>query len=1102
MTRPPLRALGLLAVLACAPSARADDGAVVRWRAALSGEDARARLEAAYFSGFKGEHAAALIEATRDKDSDVRKYAATALGDLPPGERPATVVPALVALFSDPNQAVRDHAALALARIGEPAVPALVKVLRERGLDLDAAGPRGRTEVREECAHVALIRIGAPAVPALVALAGSRNDSWALAPAAVALARIGAPAVPALTRGLTDPNRKVRRFAVLVLGTIGRPAAGAADGLAKVARSDDEDLAVEAGRALAALGPVGVAPLLEDAAGTDDARRVLALRSLAQGAPDEGQAGKVAAELARALTDPSERIRYEGARATAALAPRLGNEHKAVVTALAAALGDTNTGTRAEAAAAARDVAAQVGPGAAALVPALTTALGDADERVAEGAAAALGHIGPKAAAASDRLLAAATGAAWRVRSPAATALAKIADPRVVPAALAAAKNSNNYEIRYALASFPAGAVLTELQKALPDARGAPRNDLLALVGQLSRSAADKKPYVEVLRAALADPDSQVAAAAALSNLGAAAEPAAGDLIAAIRKKGPRWTELLYYAGPIARSAKNKEPFVELFRESVKDAGAALTAINALGELGAAAAPAVPELKDALAVKAHASGAARALGQIGPRAKGAADALADRARDKALEQYNRQAAVVALARVAPARGWEVFAATFGPNGSDGYDVIRALALAGPDGVGPLRAALGHESAVVRRAAVLAVSDTPAVAGLVAELIAVADRGPPDVTASAISALGRAGAAARGAGPALVRAAGAPDTRVRTAAVAALGRVETAGGAAALASALADPSAAVRESAARTLLAGPGVPDDRRRLLTAVSRERFARTYLGEHRERGRGVEEFAARLCDEYGGPTFLYPTRRGGTRWGHGAEKKDSTEMMFADEGGSVSGFPTGGFPVAAPGGGGGGGGRSDALPPLTWPFPANFNARAVLARPTIAADDDPLQSVSDRMRATLRSKGFGEARVYRIVNEADQDPNFGFALVTRPEADGAASLDPLDQLAVLSQGQGAGQFRIVAFVVVRERELPPMGGAAVDPGQLDAAVRAGGPTQLPPGLAAQRFGEFHCHVMVFQLERTRDGVVGPAGGGPAVARAALNGLPFVEKK
>lgn len=90
----------------------------------------------------------------------------------------------------------------------------------------------------DAAAAQALAGIGAPATPALVRLLGD-PDPRLRKTAARALGRIGAeasPATPALTVALQDPDDEVRAAAAKALGEIGPAAAGAVPDLINVLR--------------------------------------------------------------------------------------------------------------------------------------------------------------------------------------------------------------------------------------------------------------------------------------------------------------------------------------------------------------------------------------------------------------------------------------------------------------------------------------------------------------------------------------------------------------------------------------------------------------------------------------------------------------------------------------------------------------------------------------------------------------------------------------------------------------------------------------------------------------------------------------------------
>lgn len=79
------------------------------------------------------EAISALVQALRDVDPQVRIQAALALARMGPDASPA--VPALMEALSDRDEAVRRSAARALGQVGPPAraaIPALIAALRQR----------------------------------------------------------------------------------------------------------------------------------------------------------------------------------------------------------------------------------------------------------------------------------------------------------------------------------------------------------------------------------------------------------------------------------------------------------------------------------------------------------------------------------------------------------------------------------------------------------------------------------------------------------------------------------------------------------------------------------------------------------------------------------------------------------------------------------------------------------------------------------------------------------------------------------------------------------------------------------------------------------
>ena len=139
---------------------------------------------------------------------------------------------ALVEKLKSPDAAVSGAASLELLRLGEPAAPALVKLLQDPDPTLRALAARTFWGMGA--------RAGNAAVPPLADALGDADASVRVG-AAMALENMGplaAPAVPALVRALRDPDAKVRPWAARALGSIGPAAEAAVPALERAGRLD------------------------------------------------------------------------------------------------------------------------------------------------------------------------------------------------------------------------------------------------------------------------------------------------------------------------------------------------------------------------------------------------------------------------------------------------------------------------------------------------------------------------------------------------------------------------------------------------------------------------------------------------------------------------------------------------------------------------------------------------------------------------------------------------------------------------------------------------------------------------------------------------
>jgi HEAT repeat protein len=217
-----------------------------------------------------------LARVLADDDPVVRYYAAEALAGIG-----AACVPAVIELMRSSRDADRDRAARVLWRIGAPAVEPLIAVLQERGSPAEmraaAATTLGligdvraikalalvlkddRYFVRQEAA-VALGRMGAPALELLLEMAASSTPATREA-AIEALGSAGTSrALDRVIEALGDQNQNVRQAAVRALG--GSSSERAVPHLIAVLRDESSTLRAQARASLARLGQVAVQALI------------------------------------------------------------------------------------------------------------------------------------------------------------------------------------------------------------------------------------------------------------------------------------------------------------------------------------------------------------------------------------------------------------------------------------------------------------------------------------------------------------------------------------------------------------------------------------------------------------------------------------------------------------------------------------------------------------------------------------------------------------------------------------------------------------------------------------------------------------------------
>ncbi len=646
----------------CPPSRGADtpDEKTAALVKDLSAEDDSTRLNAALALGKLGKPAVEPVAALlRDRDADTRYYAVWALGLIGPDARGHTAD--VVKLLADKNEQVRRKAAIALERIAEKpedALPQLVKAMSDDSPEVRAAAADaaawfgGRAvpfllgalkssegRVRGAAAH-ALGGIGPEAAEALPALSALLRDDDAriVTEAVEALGKLGNVSLPVLAQALASDSRLVRRRAVEAIAQVGGDdAVTILVGGLKVAAPDVRHAAARQLGLLRAVSPEAVLALADVLTKDEDGEaRYQAIRALerlggpAAAVPAIAQAlgdreydvrRKAFIALAGLGIDPNTAVREvfkrDDVRAricAASLILAENRDHAEAAKILTEGLREGDAALRFEAAFGLAD--AQLAPGET--VGVLTEALSDKDPRIRRQGVQGLGIVGKQ----GDKPIAEALTLALKdenaeVRHLAATSLASLRAPaKVVMPVLAEMVKDKFFMTR--------GAALRSMKhypdeawpyfvEALKDEDRSLRMSAAIILDKTG--AGGEKSIAALAEAAKNDPDHdvRVQAAWAVINRGEAAIPAMIDLLK-------------------SKDAAVLESVMEsLQRHRGKAKGAAPALIDVLQNGG-----------DHLRAQA-----AQTLGQIGPDAGVAVDALKEATAKDPNPEVRRQA-VLAL----------------------------------------------------------------------------------------------------------------------------------------------------------------------------------------------------------------------------------------------------------------------------------------------------------------------------------------------------------------------------------------------------------------------------------------------------------------------
>lgn len=496
-----------------------------------------------------GPDAAAAAPALVGKLGDERFVSAFGIPGPPPTHRAVealvaigpAAVPGLIGALGGDSQEIRIWATRALGELGpaaRPAVPALARLLKERGFDdgesaakaLGAIGPSASEAI--PTIHSVLDALGPDDGHAGVLLE--------------ALDKIGAPPSAGMIQELDDPDPAIRETAAFSLGEFGATARPAVPRLEAALRDPVRSVRVEAACALVRIDPANdraLPVLIESLDDTDTDVLLTALGALEELGP---KAVAAAPKLKTIIERPDLR-------------------HKDFV-------GDqlrlTIESARASAAAALAIVSPDPSPG----VPALLKLMDRGDNEADWYAIDALGSLGPKASAAAPAL--AALTRDRRSRYEAVHALVQI-DPKheaICPALidlLLADRpeygdfNDNTWVIAtlgemgpQAASAVPALARVLEASD-----RSSVQSEAMKALGRIGPSA-PKEALAALVRAFKDKRASRLRTppSLALCSMGAAAAPAVPDLLALLKAGDSRSEEACWVLGAIGPAAKAAVP--------------------------------------------------------------------------------------------------------------------------------------------------------------------------------------------------------------------------------------------------------------------------------------------------------------------------------------------------------------------------------------------------------------------------------------------------------------------------------------------------------------------------------------------------------------
>ena len=244
-----------------------------------------------------------LIEKLDDEDNRVRSNASYALGSL--GSRATEAIVPLLKLLRDEDQVVRLSGLKALEKVGNYAVPILIKELSNE--DLIVSG----------LAASILLGIGSPEaissvkqmLPSLILMLKMPEIRPHLGKV---IHKLGQEIVPHLIVLLKDPSSEIRLSVAKIMGDIGQEAREGIPALVHCFKDPKWEVRIEAEKALGKIGEDAVPTLIYQLENSDQDTKILAVKSLGRIGRD---ASSAIAPLIKALQDSSSGVRWQSSTA-------------------------------------------------------------------------------------------------------------------------------------------------------------------------------------------------------------------------------------------------------------------------------------------------------------------------------------------------------------------------------------------------------------------------------------------------------------------------------------------------------------------------------------------------------------------------------------------------------------------------------------------------------------------------------------------------------------------------------------------------------------------------------------------------------------------